>query len=244
MKKILCICFLSILFLSACLNEQLVNLVLSETQTQGLQEVANTYGCEVTWKKAVGSSSDEGNYNRIELQIDSVRGFMQYLTEHQDLLSTCASVLYYKELAIQEKENMTHVKVVLPKTDGTTVSYSYPTALLDTMVDMAVITDKLVGYLQKNDVKSIFAMLEKPDDLKGQELCSQQLKDDLETFGNINGYQLLGFRYFFFENGEEAVRLFATLLCEKKPVLFSVDFMSHPDGPELTGFRYKHKFSY
>lgn len=213
---------------------------LSDTERKGAEDVSSIFGSTVTCKRTLSTSTLEGEANYFQIQIDSLSSLMARFKTHPTMLSSNAALLFYKNLTPEEKHRLAHVRIVLPLTADSIVTYTLSLDLLNTLLGKMPLIEQVIEGFKKKDYQGILASLDTPEAPAHQKEFLTLAKKGEELFGDVTDYLPLGFKVYERNDGLTWVRFFAILKASKKNAQFSLDFDLDPTVKTISGVRFAH----
>jgi hypothetical protein len=248
MKGLRSFILLGVIFLIACgqrhegekktgLLSHLVS--ITDNEDRGVKEILNFYGGEC--KYSIGTAStDEGKKKYFEIEM-SKSDMLENYAKLIEMPASNIAFMFYNNLK-EEKNNYTHIKVVVTLKILGHADYEYSTSQLEMVKQNVDLISKVSDFLKLKDYKGLYKLFDLTAVPNLQETDIESYCSQLDiAYGQIVKFQLQGFS-FFNSNGKDLLHLSGVQQRDKQntPLTIFVD----PKKTQIEGSVMAMKFEF
>ena len=169
----------------------------SQTEKKGIKDIADFYGCKVSYSIGSELSTKYNSKKYFELKLSE----SDYLNSiHPDVAASNSALIFYRSLSDGEKSNYSHIKCVIEQNSNKTTKVEFKTQNLEIVAQQLYLFQKCKSLFQKKEYNKVIDIFE-PEIKKtiNNESISLEWDKIDKDYGLIKDGQIHGF---FFINPE------------------------------------------
>jgi len=209
----------------------------SDTEQQGLTEIANYWG-QVSMTKGFSAKTNEGNSKYVEIEVTNPGFFI----EGAELKPVAGGIafLFYKNLVDAEKTKYEKYSIILKDDKGSSASFDFPLNKVVAYFENEKIANQYYAKLLQGDLDYIYANFRSPDFPKDTLVNAfEPMINKSKNFDKIGTYKIVPLTYKLADGEIEGMH-FEGIIFEKDSVLqkFSIAIDPAKKQKNIISIRY------